>query len=167
MYAPSSTATAKALSYGDGEPCHPAMMPRFCCRKPGCKRLGVAAFTVYARWILCFRRACPGSEQQMAATLNTIAFTSPPPANRRRRFAGGGEVFLACVGSRQLFPPPRQARRKEFQIRKRLRRGQTWDSGFNRSSLLRERLRRGQTRDSGFNLTRLLKSRTLCRTRGH
>ncbi|TWU07890.1 hypothetical protein Pla52n_04660 [Stieleria varia] len=81
----------------------------------GCDSL----FTVYVRWILCFRRACPGSEQQLAATVNTIAFTSPPPANRQRRFAGGGEFLLACAISRQMFPPPRQARRKELLFRKR------------------------------------------------
>ncbi|TWU05813.1 hypothetical protein Pla52n_15280 [Stieleria varia] len=33
----------------------------------------------------------------MAATLNTIAFTSPPPANRRRRFAVGKFCLRALV----------------------------------------------------------------------
>ncbi|TWU44355.1 hypothetical protein Q31b_18910 [Novipirellula aureliae] len=58
------------------------------------------------------------AEQQVAATMNAKFHARPTPTNRLRRFVGVGRIsFGRAVCSRHLFPPPRQARRKEVSRR--------------------------------------------------
>ncbi|TWU41180.1 hypothetical protein Q31b_26190 [Novipirellula aureliae] len=54
------------------------------------------------------------AERQVAATMNAKSLARPTPTNRLRRFVGVGRIsFGRAVCSRHLFPPPRQARRKD------------------------------------------------------